>query len=93
MLDDLFLGHLNPYAQNYKGNPAVTAAMKEVTALENSLRAQLPEGEREKLDALSNAHSELGKILAMLAFRAGYYIASGIAHDLFEEYRQSDQEK
>lgn len=76
ILKDLYFGNINPNERGYYRGSAYGKAIRELTECEEALRGQLGDPQKELLDGLISAQSEVNDIAYVEDFVAGFRLGA-----------------
>lgn len=82
ILEELWLGNLNPQGQDAQKDPRIEQALSLVIESEDAIRATLSEEQRERLEKMSDCQSDLTDLLERRAFTKGFRMAAKLMADV-----------
>ncbi len=90
ILEQLFDGGINPMERFVKRNPRVDNLVELIERNEETLKSTLTEKQKETLEKLLDAESELSSLTERNAFRTGFILAVRIMVEVMDGLQEID---
>ncbi len=90
ILEQLFDGGINPMERFVKRNPRVDNLVELIERNEETLKSTLTEKQKETLEKLLDAESELSSLAERNAFRTGFVLAVRIMVEVMDGLQEID---
>ncbi len=90
ILEQLFDGGINPMERFVKRNPRVDNLVELIERNEETLKSTLTEKQKETLEKLLDAESELSSLTERNAFRTGFVLAVRIMVEVMDGLQEID---